>query len=154
MSLKAALTRDEGFEEKPYLDTENIWTFAIGRNLEHSPLTGAEWKALLDAGSIEVKVTRKGAEYLLGNGIAQAEMTCATTFKWWPNLDPVRRDVIANLCFNMGIRRLLGFRNMLAAMSHGDFGIAADELMDSKYATQVGQRAQRLAAALRSGVAA
>jgi lysozyme len=152
MSLKAALTRDEGFEERPYKDTVDLWTFAIGRNLEHNPLTGPEWKALLDAGEIEVKITRAGADRLLLSGIEQAKMQCATTFKFWHALNEPRRDVILNLYFNMGIRRLLTFRNMLAAMSHADYGIAADELEDSKWFGQVKTRGPRLVKQLRTGV--
>ena len=43
-----------------------------------------------------------------------------------------------NLCFNLGITRLLTFKKALAAMAEGDFSKSADEFLDSKWATQVG----------------
>lgn len=154
MSLLTDLERDEGYRAAPYPDTASPprWTFGYGRNIEDAPLTGAEWKALLDAKEIAVSISPNGAARLLSNGVTAAQMQCAQTFGWWPDLDEVRREVLVNLTFNMGMQRLVGFRNMLAAVKTGDYGIAAEELLDSTYAKQVGARAQRLANQLRTGV--
>lgn len=67
----------------------------------------------------------------------------------WSWLSQRRRDVLTELAFNMGPANLGKFKNMLAAIESEDFGTAADELLDSRYARQVGQRAERLAARLR-----
>lgn len=154
MSLLSDLQRDEGYRASPYLDTAvpPKWTMGHGRNLEASPLTGAEWKAMLDAKEIAVNISPNGAARLLENGIAQARTQCGQAFGWWPQLDEVRREVIVNLTFNMGMQRLVGFKNMLAAIKAGDFDTAAAELLDSAYAKQVGGRAVRLANQLRTGV--
>jgi lysozyme len=152
VTLIEALRRDEGFRANPYLCTAGALTIGIGRNLEANPLTGAEWRALHDAGNIAVSLSEQGAERLLQTGIAAVEIQCATTFRWWQALDRPRQEVLLNMAFNLGLTRLLGFRNMLAAVGAGDFGIAADELLDSRYARQVGRRAQRLAIQLRTGV--
>jgi lysozyme len=152
MSLVDALTRDEGDEPNPYQCTAGAWTIGRGRNLEAQPLTGGEWKTLLDAGEISVTLSPAGSERLLRNGIASVQIQCATTFTWWHRLDEARRDVVANMVYNLGLPRLLGFKHMLAAIAAGDYGLAADELLDSRYARQVGQRAQRLAIQLRTGV--
>ena len=153
MSLLEDLTRDEGYIATAYKDSLGIWTWGTGRNLEANPLTGAEWKALLDAAEISVSISLAGAQRLLGNGIRDAEQQCASTFTWWPTLDHVRRDAITNLCFNIGLQRLMGFRFMLQAMARGDYETAATELLESRYATQVKGRAQRLADQLRTGIA-
>lgn len=154
MSLLTDLERDEGYRAAPYLDTAipPRWTVGHGRNLEASPITGAEWKAMLDAKEIALSISPNGAARLLGNGITAAQTQCAQAFGWWPQLDEVRREVLVNLTFNMGMQRLVGFRNMLAAVKAGDYGIAAEELLDSAYAKQVGGRAVRLANQLRTGV--
>ena len=55
------------------------------------------------------------------------------------------------MCFNMGIDRLMSFQRMLAAMRGQDWQKAADEVMDSQYAQQVGDRARRLSEQMRSG---
>jgi lysozyme len=154
VSLLTDLERDEGYRAAPYLDTAvpPKWTVAHGRNLEASPLTGPEWKALLDAKEIALSISPNGAARLLGNGITAAQTQCTQAFGWWPQLDEVRREVLVNLTFNMGMQRLVGFKNMLAAVQRGDYDIAADELLDSAYSKQVGARAQRLANQLRTGV--
>lgn len=154
MSLLTDLQRDEGYRAAPYLDTAvpPRWTFGHGKNLEAAPLTGAEWKALLDAKEIALSISPNGAARLLGNGIAAAQAQCAQAFGWWPQLDEVRREALVNLTFNMGMQRLAGFRNMLAAIQAADYDTAAEELMNSAYAKQVGARAQRLANQLRTGV--
>lgn len=146
------LERDEGYRAEPYRDSLGIWTFAIGRNLEANPLTGAEWKALLDAGEITVHISRAGAMRLLGPSVRDIEIRCASIFPWWRECDEVRRDAIANLAYNIGFTRLAGFRHMLAAMQARDYERAADELADSRWYTQVGERGPRLVEQLRTGV--
>ena len=63
---------------------------------------------------------------------------------WWNELDETRQRVLANMCFNLGCPRLKNFKNFLAALEAGDFETAGEEMMDSKWATQVGNRAVRL----------
>ena len=48
---------------------------------------------------------------------------------WFAEIDSVRQDALINLCFNLGMTRLLGFKNALTAMSVGDYDKAADEFM-------------------------
>jgi hypothetical protein len=40
--------RDEEYRATPYRDSRGLRTFATGRCLETTPLTGAQWKELLD----------------------------------------------------------------------------------------------------------
>ena len=63
---------------------------------------------------------------------------------WWKELGDEKMRVLANMCFNLGITRLLKFRKFLAALEAGDFETAGEEMIDSKWATQVGARATRL----------
>jgi len=63
---------------------------------------------------------------------------------WWRNLDDNRQRILANMCFNLGYPRLSGFKNFLSALQVSDFEKAAVEMMDSKWADQVGDRAKRL----------
>ena len=63
---------------------------------------------------------------------------------WWRELDDDRQRVMANMGFNLGLTRLLKFKKFLGAMEKGDYETAAIEMMDSRWATQVGPRAHRL----------
>ena len=48
------------------------------------------------------------------------------------------------MCFNMGAPRLSKFKKFIAAVNDGNWSTAAVEMMDSRWATQVGKRAERL----------
>ena len=63
---------------------------------------------------------------------------------WWRGLDDNRQRILANMCFNLGYPRLKGFKKFLSALQLKKFEKAAIEMMDSKWATQVGDRAKRL----------
>ena len=54
------------------------------------------------------------------------------------------KRVLANMCFNLGITRLLKFKKFLGALESKDYKTASEEMMDSRWATQVGPRADRL----------
>ena len=67
--------------------------------------------------------------------------------KVFPNLDDLpetAQEVIVNMCFNMGAPRLSGFKKFIAGVNAGDWNTAAIEMMDSRWARQVGDRATRL----------
>jgi len=55
------------------------------------------------------------------------------------------------MAYNLGIKGLGGSRRMLSAMEYGDHSLAADEALDSKWAKQVGARAERIANLIRQG---
>lgn len=73
---------------------------------------------------------------------------------WWRSLNDVRQDCLANMCFNLGWPRLSAFHNFLTAAKAGDYGTAANEMLDSAWARQVHSRATRLAEQMRTGVRA
>jgi lysozyme len=127
MDILTLLTKHEGVRLTPYRDTVGKLTIGIGRNLD------------------DVGISRAEADYLLANDVRTAQATLTTAFPWFVSLTPVRQDVLVNMCFNMGIGRLKGFKKMLVAMEQGDTLTACHEMLDSKWAHQVGQRANDLA---------
>jgi lysozyme len=135
--LNAQLLIDEGLRLKPYRDSVGKLTIGIGRNLD------------------DVGISRIEALYLLENDIDRAIRDCVAAFPWYVALDPVRQTALVNLTFNMGIgntkRGLRSFVNTLAAMGRGDYAAAADGLRRSKYARQVGARAERVAQLIETG---
>ena len=133
MTIYDQLARDEGCRLKPYRDTVGKLTIGIGRNLD------------------DVGISLEEAHYLLSNDITRADRAVTKALPWVASMDGVRQAVVINLCFNMGIMGLFQFKNMLSAMKDGDWEVAAAELMDSKYAKQVGDRAKRLAMQLITG---
>ena len=120
------LKRDEGIELKAYQDTVGIWTIGIGRNLQ------------------DVGVSMEEAEFLLSNDIDVAVNELQRTFDWFEGLSGAKQRVCINMCFNLGLTRLLGFKKFLAAMEAGDWKTAGVEMLDSKWSRQVGVRSTRL----------
>lgn len=131
-TLKAELTRDEGRKPRIYTDTVGKVSGGIGRNLT-------------DKGFRDNEI-----DLMYQNDVAETEAWLDRNLPWWRQLDPVRQRVIMNMAFNMQ-GRLLTFVNTLAAMQRADYGAAADGMLASKWATQVGARATRLADMMRSG---
>lgn len=134
MTLKEQLIRDEGIRLKPYRDTVGKLTIGIGRNLD------------------DVGISQAEAEFLLDNDIDNATAKLLKSLPWAVGLDPVRFSAMVNMAFNMGIWGLLGFKNFLAALQAGDYKSAREHMLESKWATQVGPRAQRLAIQIETGV--
>ncbi|RQR81458.1 MULTISPECIES: glycoside hydrolase family protein [unclassified Burkholderia] len=133
--LLTEVSRDEGRRLKPYVDTVGKTSIGVGRNLTDVGISDAECDAMLS------------------NDIDRAVAWLDRNLSWWRQLDAVRQRVIVNMAFNMG-GGLLTFVNTLAAMRRGDYAAAADGMLASKWANQVGARAQRLAAMMRTGVTA
>lgn len=136
--LKVQLVKHEGKRNRVYKDTVGKLTIGVGRNLEDRGLSDDEIAVLLD------------------NDITEIWQDLTRSVPCFGALDEVRQHVLIDMGF-MGVQKLLGFTRMLAALETRDFEKAADEMLDSKWARQVGsgpgQRAHTLARMMRSGVA-
>lgn len=131
--LKANLRLSEGLRLRPYRDTVGALTLGYGHNL--------------DAKGITIKV----AEAILREDIDDVLDDLDRHLPWWRTLDGERQTVVAEMCFNLGIGGLLTFRNTLTAMETGRYADAAEGMLKSKWAGQVGQRAVRLARVMMTG---
>jgi len=127
------LVLHEGLRLRPYRCTAGKLTIGVGRNLDDNGITQAEAFALLE------------------NDIIAVEADLDRTWPWWRQMTDPRQQVLADMCFNLGVNRLGGFVNTIAAMKRGDYEAAADGMLASLWASQVGRRAQRLAKMMREG---
>lgn len=119
--------KHEGVRLKPYKCPSGKLTIGIGRNLE-------------DAG-----ITRDEALYMLQNDIGKFDHDLRMTFRWYGKLSEVRQAVILSMAFNLGMGGLYGFKKMLTSLENGDFHQAANHMLNSRWASQVGRRASELA---------
>jgi lysozyme len=127
------LIKHEGMRLKPYTCPAGKITIGCGRNLE------------------DVGISQNEAYILLGYDIERVLQEATREFAWFKSLNMPRQDVILSMIFNMGLPRFKGFQKMIAAVINGRFDHAADEMLDSKWASQVGERAKDLAQIMRSG---
>lgn len=132
--LTEELRRDEGFRKTVYLDSEGIETIGVGRNLRDRGLSEDEINLLL----------RNDIETAILDAIDV--LPCS-----FHSLTDARQRVLVNMCFNLGRPRLRKFKKMLAAVEREDYETAAAEMLNSKWARQVGPRAVRLADMMRAG---
>lgn len=140
--LDAELRRDEGVYYVIYYDPLGIPTTGVGHNLHASPLPQGWTYPLTDD-----QVTA-----LENHDIAIAVASLNLHLPWWQSLDEVRSRVVANMCFQLGINRLLGFHNTLVSMQAGDYAAAAAGMQNSLWYGQSGDRSVRLCQAMETGV--
>ena len=145
--LLATLTRDEGKRNEVYKDSVGIDTIGVGHNLETGELPPEMRTELATTGELsDASVNR-----LLRDDVEVALKEVSAMFsECWDDLSGLRKEVLVNMMFNMGYGTLAKFRNMIAAVHEGDYLRAGDEMLDSRWARQVGNRSRRLVQAMRT----
>jgi len=126
MSVHEQLKRHEGFRSHPYECSEGVLTIGYGCNLESG-------------------IDERVAEAILVAQVSQIQLKLLTEFDWYRRLPDVRRDVITNMVFNLGLEGFKKFKRMIKAIEDYDVDQVCYEMMDSKWAHQVGGRAHELA---------
>jgi len=123
----------EGLRLTPYRCTEGYLTIGYGRNLETTGISRGEAEAMLDS---DIDEAHRSLSFL----------------DFWNDLNDARKAALIDMAFNLGITGLMTFKKMLAALERKDYDAASSEILDSRYAIQVGARAIRIATIIRSGV--
>lgn len=143
--LKHLLIDDEGLKQFPYMDccgrtwrkcvcvSKGKLTIGVGRNLD------------------EVGISEDESIFLLLNNIDETSEEIERSFPWFKTLNTVRRIVVINMAFNLGLNKFKQFSKMIKCIQSGDFRSAAKEMKNSKWASQVGERAERLALLMEVG---
>jgi lysozyme len=111
----------EGTKKFAYQDSEGYWSIAIGRCIDSRIGAGL---------SIDEQM------FLLNNDIKRCRQELCTK-SFYSIQDIVRKDALVELCFNLGIDKLLKFTKMLSAMQDKNYSQAAIELNNSLWAKQV-----------------
>ena len=147
------LVLHEGLELLPYKDSLGIDTIGIGRNLEHRGLSEEELVHIgKDISDIcEWGITKEQAYYLAENDIKIVEEEVCKAHPCVVELDEIRQRVIIDMAFNIGVPRLNKFVKMWKAIDEQDFAEAKVQMLDSRWANQVGNRAVRLSNAMETG---
>lgn len=132
-ALRRFIRHHEGMNQKVYLDSEGISTIGIGRNLSGKGLS------------------MKEVFYLFNNDTAEA-MQAAHTYPWFAELSEARQAAVVSLIFQLGELGFSKFKLTIAALEAGQYEIAAQELLDSRFARQTPHRAMETAEIIRNGV--
>ncbi len=141
-ALAAQLRIDEGVRDRPYRDSRGIWTAGVGHNLEAHGIDPASLPAPIPDATIDA---------WLGEDIGEAEAALDANLSPWRALSDGRQRALLNLCFNLGWAKLATFATFLGYILAENFDAAAEDLLGTLYAREVGARAERVAALLRQG---
>jgi lysozyme len=131
--LRNQLIRHEGLRLTPYRCTAGKLTIGVGRNLDDNGISRDEAMTMLD------------------NDIFASTQELYTRFPITLEMDHVRTLCLVNMLFNLGSSRLAKFKKMWAAIEQQDWEEAANQMLDSMWADQVGRRAVELADQMRTG---
>ena len=119
-----------------YKCSAGYWTLGIGRNVDPNGGIG---------------LSDDEVDYLLENDIERVIKELSSEYRWFNQLDDVRKDAMIDISFNLGATRLRGFKNALAAMESADYKTAAQEFLDSKWSRDVKGRSTELAYMIETG---
>jgi len=134
--LVKELIMDEGYKTETYEDHLGFLTLGVGHLvLDTDPEINQP---------VGTPVSEERIKQCLSDDIDNVCDELDRNMPWWQNLDDNRQRVLANMCFNLGCPRLSNFNRFLRALKAEKWEEAAEEMMDSKWATQVGNRAVRL----------
>ena len=140
-TARSMLISEEGWRNKAYPDPLTKgppWTIGVGH-------TGPEVHEGLYWSDDKVSE-------VLDADIAKATVECNTRFApWFQHLNDARQSVLVSMVFQMGLPRVIGFKQALNAMKTGSFEQAAAEMLDSYWAKQTPARAGRMARQMASG---
>ena len=123
----------EGVRMKPYIDTVGKCTIGVGRNLTDRGLTVEEVRLLFET------------DFNLAMHILDIWLSD------WQSYPATVQIALLSMAFNLGGPRLSGFVKMRAALQAHDYEEAAAQALDSRWAKQVGSRAEEIATLLREG---
>ena len=141
--LGKELIMDEGYKTETYEDHLGFLTLGVGHLvLDTDPEINKP---------VGTPVSEERIKQCLSDDIDNVCDELDRNMPWWKNLDDNRQRVLANMCFNLGYPRLNNFKKFLAALQTGNWEEAAEEMIDSKWAVQVGDRAKRLAERMEKG---
>jgi lysozyme len=131
--LTALVKKHEGLRLRAYQDSVGVWTIGYGTNLQSLVIDEPMAAKFLDLGIFSAKIAAK-------------------MFPEWAFLDTdARQNAFIDMVYNIGPNRLAFFKKMLEAIRRQDWNTVAKEMLDSKWATQVGQRALTLIAMMQTG---
>ena len=125
----------EGVVPHAYQDSRGYWTIGVGRLIDES----------LGGGLSDAEI-----DYLLANDIKRCRAE-AEQYPWFNKMNEPRQAVILSMLFNLGRPNFDKFQNMHASLLVGDYTLASHEMLDSRWAKQVGKRAEEMAGMMLSG---
>jgi len=134
--LREELKEDEGCKNEIYLDHIGLPTFGIGHLV-------TEWDQEYEK-EVGTEVSEDRVNNCFQVDIWGTINDCKVLYSNFDELPEEVQLILANMMFNLGRPRLTNFVRMREAVNKGDWQEAKIQMLDSKWANQVPNRANRL----------
>lgn len=146
MRLVEQLIYEEGLRLKAYKCTAGHNTIGVGHNLDSQPL----YKGNL----IPYSINEEFAYKLLAQDLSDTYAGLDKSWPWFSKMPSgARQDALVLMAFQLGVARLMGFKQMLQYIQHGHYEQAALAALDSKWAREdTPARAKRVAGQINLGL--
>lgn len=141
---------NEGYSATPYQDSVGVKTVGYGFNME-DPVTRSLLPEDVVAGKRALSQQEANSIYTQRMDMARNDAQNFVGPKTYSTLDTDRQSVLHDMAYNLGADRLGKFKQLKAALQKGDYDSAGDEMENSKWYKQVGQRARDLTDKMRAG---
>jgi len=119
-----------------YKCSAGYWTLGIGRNVDPNGGLG---------------LSEDEVNYLLEKDIERVIKELSLAYRWFNDLDDVRKDAMIDISFNLGATKLRKFVLALDAMEKADYKSASEEFLDSNWSRTVKGRSVELASMIATG---
>lgn len=131
-NLTRLIAQHEGFRPRVYLDSRGVETIGYGFAIHDLELTEAESLDMLYYRIVQVR-------------------THLYLYHWFRELDVVRQAAMIDLAYDVGVNGLLHFVCMIAHLREHEWRAASEEMLRSRWATEVGDRARSDATIILTG---
>ena len=138
-SIMAMIEKHEGKREKPYRDSRGLWTVGVGHLI--GPTLPPEWNKIFTDQEINQLFAKDYAEH----------KAAAERIPGFEKLNANGKGAVIDLTFNMGPAWYKKFPAAAAALAKGDMQTFANEMQNSAWFKQVGNRGPTIVAMIRSG---
>ena len=139
--LRNLITKHEGQKLTKYQDSRGYWTVGVGHCIDPragcDPLDSKLWQD-----TAQTKISQATCDALLSGDIYKATVQATKNFSpWFQKLAEPRQAVILDMVFNMGFGTLKTFTTLLGLVAAGKYKEASEDMLQTKWAKQVGIRA-------------
>ena len=134
--LREELKEDEGCKYEIYLDHLGLPTHGIGHLI-------TEWDEEYEK-KVGTEVSEERVNECFAKDVETVLEDCKVLYSNFNELPEEVQLILANMMFNLGRPRLSKFVKFREAINKGDWQEAKIQMLDSKWAKQVPNRAKRL----------
>ena len=126
MALLERIKHHEGFRSKVYQCTEGYDTIGFGFAIK------------------DLELDEDIAEMILMRKLEDLMNRIGKTFSWWKSAESDVKDVVVEMCFQLGVSGFSKFKKTIDHLENKRYGKASAEMLDSKWARQTPNRALEL----------